>query len=206
LIEHTRVHSAMRRSSRASTTAQWGRHLANGGARSRTACPAVVWPRGKVSAGTVENRENATTLEVPNAGEVSHVRARGCVCVHGFVRLPVAKRGGEPKLSGTQHWNGKEKDSGSKQGSAHVEEGSGTCKATGSARWPTLKRQRVYAVARSGRGPTVGTEGPTSTPGSFQSRLEGRASTEEQGRLASPRWPLADMHASVRRAERDRRR
>jgi hypothetical protein len=146
------------------------------------------------------------TAEVPNAGEVSRVRARGRVCVHRFVRVPVAKRGGEPKLGGTRHRNGKEKDSGSKQGSARVEEGSGTCKATGSARWPALKRRRVCAAARSGRGPTACTQGPTSTPGSFQPRLEGRASTEEQGRLASPRWPLADVHASVRRAERARRR
>jgi hypothetical protein len=95
------------------------------------------------------------TAEVPNAGEVSRVRVRGRVCVHGFVRVPVAKRGGEPKLSGTRHRNGKEKDSGSKQGSARVEEGSGTCKSTGSARWPAPKRRRVCAAARSGCGPTA---------------------------------------------------
>jgi hypothetical protein len=35
--------------------------------------------------------------------------------------------------------------------------------------------------------------------------LEGRASTEEQGWSASPRWPLADVLASVKRAERARR-
>jgi hypothetical protein len=35
-------------------------------------------------------------------------------------------------------------------------------------------------------------------------RLEGRASTERQGRSASPRWPLADVQASVKRAERAR--
>jgi hypothetical protein len=37
-----------------------GRHLANGGAQSGTACPAVVWPRGKISVVVVENRGNAT--------------------------------------------------------------------------------------------------------------------------------------------------
>jgi hypothetical protein len=41
-------------------TTRRGRHLANGGARSGTACPAVVWPRGKVSAVMVENMGNAT--------------------------------------------------------------------------------------------------------------------------------------------------
>jgi hypothetical protein len=41
-------------------TTRRGHHLANGGAWSGTACPAVVWPRGKVSAVMVVNMGNAT--------------------------------------------------------------------------------------------------------------------------------------------------
>jgi hypothetical protein len=41
-------------------TTRRGCHLANGGARLGTACPAMVWPRGKVSAVMVENMGNVT--------------------------------------------------------------------------------------------------------------------------------------------------
>jgi hypothetical protein len=43
-------------------------------------------------------------------------------------------------------------DTTARQGSAHGDDGRGTCKATGSARWPALKRRRVCAVARAGSG------------------------------------------------------
>jgi hypothetical protein len=65
-------------------------------------------------------------------------------------------------------------------------DGSGTCKSTGSARWPALKRRRVCVAARSGLGPTAGTQGPTSTPGSFQPRLEGRVHSKVKGVEGSP--------------------
>jgi hypothetical protein len=65
-------------------------------------------------------------------------------------------------------------------------DGSGTCKSTGSARWPALKRRRVCAAARSGRGPTACTQDPTSTPGSFQPWLEGRVHSKVKGVEGSP--------------------
>jgi hypothetical protein len=43
-------------------------------------------------------------------------------------------------------------DTTARQGSARGDDGSGTCKATGSARWLALKRRRVCAVARAGSG------------------------------------------------------
>jgi hypothetical protein len=72
-----------------------------------------------------------------------------------------------------------------KRRGAHAD-GSGTCKSTGSARWPALKRRRVCAAARSGSSPTAGTQGPTSTPGSFQPRLEGGVHSKVKGVEGSP--------------------
>jgi hypothetical protein len=57
-----------------------------------------------------------SAAEVSNAGEVSRARARGRVCVHGRVCVPAAKRGGKPKLSGTQHQNGKKKTQAASKG------------------------------------------------------------------------------------------
>jgi hypothetical protein len=155
-------------------TMRWGCHLANGGARLGTACPAVVGSRGKVSAGTAENRETQQRGgDAQRRRGITRASAWTCVCAQVRAcagsetrRQANAQRHTAPERKG--------KDSGSKQGGALIEEGSGTCKATGSARWLALKRRRVCAAARSGRGPTAGTQGPTSTPGSFQPRLVGR--------------------------------
>jgi hypothetical protein len=60
--------------------------------------------------------ERNNAAEVPNAGEVSRVRARRHVCMHGYVRVPAAKHGGKPKLSGTRHRNGREKTQAASKG------------------------------------------------------------------------------------------
>jgi hypothetical protein len=163
-------------------TMRRGRHLADRGARSGTACPAVVWsrtharvwPRGKVSSGTTENKGSATTQRRCPTPARYHAceRVDMCACTGTCVCRQRNTAASKAQRHTTSEWKGK--DSGSKQGSTRVEEGSGTCKATGSARWPALKRRRVCVVARSGRGPTGGTQGLTSTPGLFQPRLEGR--------------------------------
>jgi hypothetical protein len=62
-------------------TTRRGRHLANGGARSGTACPAVVWPRGKISAVMVENRGNATARRRCPTPARYHACERVDVCV-----------------------------------------------------------------------------------------------------------------------------
>jgi hypothetical protein len=62
-------------------TMRQGRHLVNGGARSGTACPAVVWLRGKVSAGTTENRGNATMRRRCPTPARYHACERVDVCV-----------------------------------------------------------------------------------------------------------------------------
>jgi hypothetical protein len=49
---------------------------------------------------------------------------------------------------------------------------------TGSARWPTLKRRRVCAVARCG---TTGNTQAASSQGSVQPRLEGRVHNKVEG-------------------------
>jgi hypothetical protein len=110
------------------------------------ACVRLAARQGLGRHGGKQGRRNGAA-EVSNTGEAP-TRARGCVCMHGFVRVLVAKRGGVPKLSGTRHQNEKEKDSCSKQGSARVEDGCGTCKATGLARWPALKRRREAGVVK----------------------------------------------------------
>jgi hypothetical protein len=66
--------------------------------------------------------------------------------------------------------------------SARVAVGSGTCKATGSARWPALKRRRVCAAARCG---TAGDTPTASSQGSVQPRLEGRVHIKVKGFLTS---------------------
>jgi hypothetical protein len=55
---------------------------------------------------------------------------------------------GEPELGVRS--SGQRYDTIAEQGSARGDDGSGTCKATGSARWPALKRRRVCAAARCG--------------------------------------------------------
>jgi hypothetical protein len=65
-----------------------------------------------------------------------------------------------------------------RQGSARGDDGSGTCKATGSARWPALKRRRVCAAAWCG---TAGITQVASSHGSVQPRLEGRVHNKVKG-------------------------
>jgi hypothetical protein len=77
------------------------------------------------------------------------------------------------------------------QGSARGDDGSGTCKTTGSARWPALKRRRVCAVARCG---TAGNIQTTSSQGSVQPRLEGRVHNKVGG--FSPLVPGHDGEAA----------
>jgi hypothetical protein len=81
---------------------------------------------------------------------------------------------GEPELgvrSSEQRY-----DTIARQGSARGDDGSGTCKATGSARWPALKRRRVCAVARAGSG-----QHTASSQGLVQPRLEGRVHNTVMG-------------------------
>jgi hypothetical protein len=65
-----------------------------------------------------------------------------------------------------------------RQGSARGDDGSGTCKATGSARWPALKQRRVCAAARCG---TAGNIQAVSSQGSVQPWLEGRVHNKVKG-------------------------
>jgi hypothetical protein len=65
-----------------------------------------------------------------------------------------------------------------RQGSARGDDGSGTCKATGSARWPALKRRRVCTAARC---ETTGNTQAVSSHGSVQPRLEGRVHNKVKG-------------------------
>jgi hypothetical protein len=118
--------------------------LASGGLVTQV-CARLAARQGLGRHGGKQGRRNGAA-KVSNTGDASHVRARGRVCVHGFVLVLTAKCGGEPKLSGTRHRNGRERTQAASKG-ARVEEGSNTCKATGSARWPALKRQRVYTTA-----------------------------------------------------------
>jgi hypothetical protein len=84
----------------------------------------------------------------------SGVRASAC-------RTTWCKRVGadsEPELG--ERSSEQRYDTIARQGSAHGDDGSGTCKATGSARWPALKRRRVCAVARASSGQhTVSSQG-----------------------------------------------
>jgi hypothetical protein len=74
----------------------------------------------------------------------------------------------EPELG--EHSSEQRYDTTARQGSARGDDGSGTYKATGSARWPALKRRRVCAAARCG---TAGNTQAASSQGSVQPRLEG---------------------------------
>jgi hypothetical protein len=74
-------------------------------------------------------------------------------------------------------------DTTARQRSARDNDGSDTCKATGSARWPALKRRRVFAAARCG---TAGNKQTASSHGSVQPRLEGRVHNKG-GLQCSPR-------------------
>jgi hypothetical protein len=76
-------------------------------------------------------------------------------------------------------------DTTARQRSARGDDGSGTCKATGSARWPALKRRRVCAAARCG---TAGITQAVSSQGSVQPRLEGRVQNKVKGKLTSRFW------------------
>jgi hypothetical protein len=68
-------------------------------------------------------------------------------------------------------------DTTARQGSARGDDGSGTCKATGSARWPALRRRRVCAAARCG----IAVQGHTaSSQGSVQPQLEGQVHITEK--------------------------
>jgi hypothetical protein len=69
-------------------------------------------------------------------------------------------------------------DSTARQRRARGDDGSGTCKATGAARWPALKRRRVCAAARCG---TAGNIQAVSSHGSVQPRLEGRVHNKVEG-------------------------
>jgi hypothetical protein len=71
-----------------------------------------------------------------------------------------------------------------RQGSARGDDGSGTCKATGSARWPALKRRRVCAAARCG---TAGNTKAASSQGSVQPRLEGRVHNKVKASVLTSR-------------------
>jgi hypothetical protein len=98
-------------------TMRWGCHLANGGARLGTACPAVVGSRGKVSAGTAENRETQQRGgDAQRRRGITHASSWTCVCVHRCVRVPAAKRGGKPTLSGTRHRKGRERTQAASKG------------------------------------------------------------------------------------------
>jgi hypothetical protein len=83
---------------------------------------------------------------------------------------------GEPEL-GVRSL-GQRYDTIARQGSARGDDGSGTCKATGSARWPALKRRRVCAAARCGTAVITQT---ASSQGSVQPRLEGRVHYKVKG-------------------------
>jgi hypothetical protein len=63
-----------------------------------------------------------------------------------------------------------------RQGSARGDDGSGTCKATSSARWPALKRRRVCAAARCGQRATYSELTRLGQP-----RLEGRVHNKVKG-------------------------
>jgi hypothetical protein len=89
---------------------------------------------------------------------------------------------GEPELgvrSSEQRY-----DTIARQGSARGDDGSGTCKATGSARWPALKRRRVCAAARCG---TAGDTQTASSQGSVQPRLDGRVHIKVKGSVLTSR-------------------
>jgi hypothetical protein len=78
--------------------------------------------------------------------------------------------------------SGQRYDTIARQGSARGDDGSGTCKATGSARWLALKRRRVCAAARHG---TAGDTHTASAQGSVQPRLDGRVHNKVKGFLTS---------------------
>jgi hypothetical protein len=71
-----------------------------------------------------------------------------------------------------------------RQGSARGDDSSGTYKATGSARWPALKRRRVCAATRCG---TAGNTQTASSQGSVQPRLEGRVHSKVKGSVLTSR-------------------
>jgi hypothetical protein len=68
-------------------------------------------------------------------------------------------------------------DTTARKGSARGDDGSGTCKATGSARWSALRRRQVCAAARCG----TAVQGHTaSSQGSVQPQLEGQVHITEK--------------------------
>jgi hypothetical protein len=83
---------------------------------------------------------------------------------------------GEPELGVRS--SGQRYDTIARQGSARGDDGSDTCKATGSARWPALKRRRVCAAARCGTAVITQT---ASSQGSVQPRLKGRVHNKVKG-------------------------
>jgi hypothetical protein len=89
---------------------------------------------------------------------------------------------GEPELG--MRSSGQRNDTIARQGSARGDDGSGTCKATGSARWPALKRRRVCAAARCGTAVITQTASPY---GSVQPRLEGRVHNKVKGSVLTSR-------------------
>jgi hypothetical protein len=82
-----------------------------------------------------------------------------------------------------------------RQGSARSDDGSGTCKATSSARWPDLKRRRVCAAARCG---TAGNNQTASSQGSVQPRLEGRVHNTVMGGRGAHQRSGRDDKAAVK--------
>jgi hypothetical protein len=122
-----------------------GNDLPSGGLVAH-ACARLAARQGLGQHREKQGRRNGAA-KMPNAGVASRVRARGRVCawVHACAGSETRQRAKAQRHTAPER---KGKDSGSKQGRARVEEGNGTCKATGSARWWHTSDD-VCAAARS---------------------------------------------------------